>query len=114
ERRVCAKCHEVDKPEGAFARVREPLLRKTWMPMARFTHEPHQWVACDSCHAASVSADSNDLLLPQIESCRACHGGVDSSARIQSTCIDCHRFHQAADLTMSKFMGELANGQTLG
>jgi hypothetical protein len=112
-RRVCAKCHEVDQPEGAVARVREPLLRKSWMPMARFTHEPHQWVACDSCHAASVSADSNDLLLPQIESCRACHGGVDSVGSIQSTCIDCHRFHQAADLTMSKFKGELANGQTL-
>ena len=114
ERRVCAKCHEIDRAkENQFARVREPLLRKTWMPKARFTHEPHQWVACDSCHAASVSGDSNDLLLPQIESCRACHGGVDSSASIQSTCIDCHRFHQAVDLTMSKFKGELANGQTL-
>ncbi|MES0872787.1 cytochrome c3 family protein [Sinimarinibacterium thermocellulolyticum] len=113
ERRVCAKCHEIDKPQDQLVRVREPILRKTWMPMARFTHEPHRWVNCDTCHAASVSSDSNDLLLPQIESCRGCHGGVGSSARIQSTCIDCHRFHQAKDLTMSKFMGELANGQTL-
>ncbi len=113
ERRVCAKCHEVDKPEGQASQVRHPVLRKTWMPMARFDHAPHQWVSCDTCHAASVSADSDDLLLPQIESCRTCHGGVDSAGSIQSTCIDCHRFHQAADLSMSKFKGELANGQTL-
>jgi hypothetical protein len=112
-RRVCAKCHEVDRPENEPLRVRAPDLRQTWMPMARFTHAPHQWVACEACHAASVSADSDDLLLPQIASCRDCHGGVGSTSSIQSTCIDCHRFHQAATLTMSKFMGELANGQTL-
>jgi hypothetical protein len=70
-------------------------------------------VPCESCHAATVSSDSVDLLLPQIETCRLCHGGVESSAQIQSTCIDCHRFHQAEALTMSKFMGELADGQTL-
>src|SRR5690606_16961552 len=90
ERRVCAKCHEVRKPEGAQASVIEPVLRKTWMPMARFTHAPHQWVACDACHAATASSDSNELMLPQIDSCRTCHGGVGSHAKIQSTCIDCH------------------------
>ncbi|MFP5306156.1 MAG: FHA domain-containing protein [Gammaproteobacteria bacterium] len=113
ERRVCAKCHEVDKAEDRAAAVRAPMLRKTWMPMARFTHAPHEWVPCKSCHAVTVSSDSIDLLLPQIETCRLCHGGVESSAQIQSTCIDCHRFHQAEALTMSKFMGELADGQTL-
>ncbi|MDP9139944.1 MAG: FHA domain-containing protein [Pseudomonadota bacterium] len=113
ERRVCAKCHEIDQAPNQSPRVRPPQIRKTWMPMAKFTHAPHQWVACDSCHAATVSTDSNDLLLPQIGTCRTCHGGVDSSQGIQSTCIDCHRFHQAEALSMSKSVGKLANGQTL-
>ncbi len=113
ERRVCAKCHEIDQAPNQSPRVRPPQIRKTWMPMARFTHAPHQWVACDSCHAATVSTDSNDLLLPQIDTCRTCHGGVDSSQGIQSTCIDCHRFHQADGLSMSKSPGKLAHGQTL-
>lgn len=112
ERRVCAKCHEVRKTEGQTVAVTAPVLRQTWMPMARFTHAPHQWVACDTCHKAGVSADSNDLLLPQIDSCRTCHGGVGSSGTIQSTCIDCHRFHQATTLSMSKLSGKLADAQT--
>lgn len=112
ERRVCAKCHEVPKSEGLAVAVSAPTLRKTWMPMARFTHAPHQWVACDTCHKATTSADSNDLLLPQIDSCRTCHGGVGSSGTIQSTCIDCHRFHQAETLSMSKLSGKLADAQT--
>lgn len=113
ERRVCAKCHEIDQAPKQSPRVRPPQIRKTWMPMARFTHAPHQWVTCDTCHAATTSTDSNDLLLAQIGTCRACHGGVDSSEGIQSTCIDCHRFHQAGELSMSKSPGQLAHGQTL-
>ncbi|MEQ1439435.1 FHA domain-containing protein [Fontimonas sp. SYSU GA230001] len=112
ERQVCAKCHEVTRTEGQVVAVSAPALRQTWMPMARFTHAPHQWVSCEVCHAASTSSDSNDLLLPQIETCRGCHGGVGSDGKIQSTCIDCHRFHQAATLSMSKLPGKLANAQT--
>jgi predicted CXXCH cytochrome family protein len=114
DRRVCAKCHEIARTEGAPLAVLKPQLSQSWMTQARFTHAPHQWVACDVCHAAKTSANSDDLMLPQIETCRSCHGGVDSTGQIQSTCIDCHRFHQAATLQMGKSTGTLANGSSQG
>lgn len=108
ERRVCAKCHEVERPEGQPVQIRAPLLRKSWMPSARFTHEAHQWVDCAQCHAAEGSDNSDQLLLPSISSCRACHAGVGSRSGIQSTCITCHQFHQAGDVLMRKWTGKLA------
>ncbi|MGQ0700636.1 MAG: cytochrome c3 family protein [Panacagrimonas sp.] len=114
EIRVCAKCHEIDRIPGKPLAVRPPDLRQSWMSMARFTHAPHKWVACDSCHAAENSANSDDLMLPQIDTCRSCHGGVDSSTQIPSTCIDCHRFHRAKTPWMDAQFGKKgkpANGE---
>ncbi|QHS11205.1 cytochrome c3 family protein [Sinimarinibacterium sp. NLF-5-8] len=110
ERRVCAKCHSIVSDSDG-SRVQPPQLAQTWMPLARFDHAPHRWVGCDSCHAAQQSQDADDLLLPQIESCRQCHGGINSHSKIQSTCIDCHRFHQAHELT-SQALGSRADEQT--
>ena len=70
------------------------------MTRARFTHQPHRTVSCETCHAAKDSTDSDQLVLPQIQTCRACHNTADSTDSIQTPCVDCHRFHQAAELEM--------------
>ncbi len=100
ENRVCAKCHETVRPEGKAVSTRPLQVRQSWLVHAHFTHEAHDWQKCDDCHAEQASSTADDLSLPSIESCRGCHGGVNSSAHLQSTCIDCHRFHEASRLVM--------------
>jgi hypothetical protein len=106
ENRVCAKCHEPVREPGKPIVARAPQLKQSWMVHARFTHDAHAWQACSDCHADMQSSSADDLSLPAIASCRTCHGGVDSSGRLQSTCIDCHRFHEAS----RQVMGALADG----
>lgn len=113
ERRVCGKCHELETATPDAPAVRPPWLRQTWMPMAIFTHEPHRWVDCGTCHAAKTSTDADELMLPQIETCRACHGGVNSAHLIQSTCIDCHRFHQAESALMAAGRGSAGAAESI-
>lgn len=102
ERRVCAKCHEIDSATPSAPAVAPPQLRQSWMTAAFFTHAPHQWVDCETCHKASGSTDSSELLLPELSSCRSCHGDVGSADKIKTPCIDCHRFHGAAEPRASK------------
>jgi predicted CXXCH cytochrome family protein len=86
-----------------------PRLRQTWMVHARFTHAPHGAVACETCHDAGGSEDSDTLLLPQIETCRTCHGTVDSFDTFETRCADCHQYHQGSVLHHGKFTGMLAD-----
>jgi predicted CXXCH cytochrome family protein len=98
ETRICAKCHEVDP--GPPKTVSAPHLRESWMVRARFTHQPHRAIDCQSCHAAKDSTDSDQLVLPQIDTCRTCHTTADSIRSVQTPCVDCHRFHQAREAVM--------------
>lgn len=98
EPRVCAKCHEIDR--GPPLAVKAPMLRQSWMVKAHFTHEPHRWVRCDTCHAAEASSDSDELLLPPIETCQTCHGSEQAEGAVQTGCVDCHQFHQGQTLKM--------------
>ena len=59
-------------------------------------HRDHAMVECGDCHDASESEDSADVLMPDIDSCRECHGGAASEAKLESVCVDCHVFHNPA------------------
>lgn len=97
ERTTCATCHEVERlPEsdaGPAWHVRPVKLAKVWMPKSFFDHGPHENETCTSCHAAEQSESAADVLMPAIDSCRACHGGGEEQVLLASTCIDCHEFH---------------------
>jgi hypothetical protein len=108
--RVCAKCHETAREAGKPVRTRPLLLQQAWMPRAHFTHEAHAWQKCGDCHDQQKAAGADVASLPGIASCRTCHGGVHSPDRLQSTCIDCHRFHEAS----RRVMGVLADGAGAG
>ena len=41
--------------------------------------------------------------------CRECHGGEHAERRLQSTCIECHNFHQPDDLLM-RLTGKAGHG----
>ncbi|NGY06047.1 hypothetical protein [Solimonas terrae] len=95
--RTCKVCHAVE-PTGDIAmpwRVAPvtPPAGKRLAHATAFDHTAHRGESCESCHAASQSHTSNELMLPSLSRCQTCHGDPGSGAIIQSTCLDCHRYH---------------------
>ena len=84
------------------------------MPRAAFDHTPHLMVTCTSCHAADTSTKTSDVLLPSRAICATCHAGTagarGQSARAESACFACHRYHdwtKAKPVTPSFSLGDL-------
>jgi predicted CXXCH cytochrome family protein len=94
--RGCGTCHDIQRnaadPKADF-KIAPVLLQAHFLPKAQFNHAKHATVDCESCHAARDSVASADVLIPGIENCRTCHGGESAGAKVQSTCISCHGFH---------------------
>ncbi|MEL7462550.1 MAG: cytochrome c3 family protein [Pseudomonadota bacterium] len=100
EVRLCGDCHvaeasaEPDERGRTVYTVQGALLQRHWMPKSFFNHEPHFAMDCVSCHAATTSKTSEDVLMPPIENCRDCHLGEETSeASASSGCLACHGFH---------------------
>lgn len=95
ETRICATCHAVTPAaDDAVGWLIDPVHQPShWFSLSRFSHARHDSRACTDCHAAGDSDNSNDVLLPGIESCRDCHGGARAVDKYASTCIVCHQFH---------------------
>jgi hypothetical protein len=92
---ACYDCHRIEMPPpGSLAYKVAPVafpdryLRHGW-----FDHRAHAAQSCASCHAASRSQSSADLLIPGIATCRLCHGGEQTSKPVASTCAMCHDYH---------------------
>ena len=100
ERRACVNCHTVTKSDGDVPwRVDAVKLTEQFFPHASFSHASHDSdaMSCDSCHGALQSSTATDVLIPDIDVCRDCHGSGasdrNSSTQIPSTCVMCHGFH---------------------
>lgn len=90
---ACSTCHTTYRdPEGAWS-VRPVRIMGAWFPRSNFTHRKHETMACVDCHKAATSKASSELLLPDIDTCRECHGGEHVADKVPSTCISCHGFH---------------------
>jgi predicted CXXCH cytochrome family protein len=104
EKRVCIICHEIGKTLGPGKEPANILwsvvplhVPSTYMPKARFDHDKHLTFKCTDCHEGMAkSKSSNDVLLPDIASCRICHAGsTPGTNKVASTCVACHGFHEA-------------------
>jgi hypothetical protein len=95
EKQTCTICHEVTKTDDSNVpwHVEPVRLNETWMPLSIFKHESHKNMQCAGCHDAESSTEAADVLMPDIVSCRNCHGGEDAKGLLQSTCVTCHAFH---------------------
>jgi predicted CXXCH cytochrome family protein len=102
ERRACATCHTVtvtDAQDGLPWRVEPVRLTQRFLPHARFSHAAHEtgMSGCSRCHNAAQSTLASDILIPDIDTCRECHGSGlprrNPEALIPSTCVMCHDFH---------------------
>lgn len=95
ERQACLTCHVVSDSAGqGIPWVVEPIrLTKKWFPLAEFSHESHELMECQDCHDAYPSKVAQDVLMPDIDNCRSCHGGEHSQQLIPSSCTECHQYH---------------------
>jgi predicted CXXCH cytochrome family protein len=103
ELRSCNLCHKVRRdPKAEFGWVIPEVntSQPRWFPKGFFAHDAHRNTSCETCHDAATSSQSEDVLLPGIEVCRDCHGGQHAENKLQSTCIECHSFHQPDQLLM--------------
>lgn len=103
----CVTCHEVGSdPSRPYLErwdVQPVRLVGDWYPFAAFDHQVHltrsrarmdDEAACSSCHAAGTSASSDDVLIPGLENCLACHGPSRAGeTRVALSCRGCHDFH---------------------
>jgi predicted CXXCH cytochrome family protein len=93
---ACAECHTVIPPSGGKSWSVAPVTQpERYMLHGWFDHAAHNTESCASCHKAGASGSAADLLLPGIETCRTCHGGESSSAKLPSSCAMCHSYHAA-------------------
>ena len=108
EFRSCNLCHKVERDpasELGWAIPEVNTAQARWLPKGFFAHDEHRSTACETCHDAQASGNSEDVLLPRIAVCRECHGGQHAEDRLQSTCIECHSFHQPDTLLMRSTRG---------
>ncbi len=98
--RACAICHNVTQEDnnGQITWAVEPVrVAGQWYKKAYFTHRSHVTMNCVDCHEAETSDSSEDVLMPDIASCRDCHGGEHSKNKVASSCISCHAYHIAKE-----------------
>jgi hypothetical protein len=93
---ACFDCHQVQAPQRGSLnfKIRPVAFPVRYMHEGWFDHKAHETETCQSCHKATASNSATDLLLPDLASCRTCHGGESSSADVPSSCAMCHDYHQ--------------------
>ncbi|MCS6975598.1 MAG: cytochrome c3 family protein [Gemmatales bacterium] len=98
----CRLCHvpvtdvTAEYVRGVLPRYAPTNLKAVWLPISTFSHAAggHREQDCSACHPAAKSRQADDVLIPNLDSCRTCHrpGGT---ARYD--CAECHRYHQAVE-----------------
>ncbi|MGH6885913.1 MAG: cytochrome c3 family protein [Geminicoccales bacterium] len=100
----CVTCHRVEDTGAAELNRRYDVhpvrLVGDYIPSALFDHAAHLILedkqgdaACLTCHAASTSTESADLLIPDIDNCVECHGDRTVPDKVALGCIECHGYH---------------------
>ena len=120
--KTCAQCHQMnrqDLPDTKIARWSESANAKSsalsssrvvaiqigdiapanttlrWLPHSKFDHAAHTGFTCTSCHEKALSsAESSDILIPGIATCKTCHAPGPNHA--ESRCFECHTYHDWA------------------
>ncbi|HMH65452.1 MAG TPA: cytochrome c3 family protein, partial [Rhizomicrobium sp.] len=102
---TCTTCHTFLKPLQPASleyRIAPVRLTSRYLPSGDFNHNvpEHKKDAagaptCQTCHKAEKSARSQDVMLPKIAECAACHGKTKAQVATPagSDCAECHGFH---------------------
>jgi hypothetical protein len=92
---ICGECHTAVPSAAANGGWRMLPVHQTarFFQNGWFSHAAHRTESCESCHNAPRSSQASDLLLPDLKSCRTCHGGEGSGAKVATGCALCHNYH---------------------
>ena len=97
EARVCKTCHTVTRVDDNLQapwKIAPVNITQHWLPKNTFAHNQHSNSECSTCHNTANSKNSKDISIPDITTCRTCHGGVTPVRnKVTSTCESCHGFH---------------------
>jgi predicted CXXCH cytochrome family protein len=107
ENGTCSECHVVAAPAPGTLnyRIQPVQFTSRYIFHGWFDHRDHLIVqrpgerrlegsaGCLSCHTANRSNSSSDVILPNLASCRTCHGGERTRLPVPSTCAMCHDYH---------------------
>lgn len=121
---TCSECHNVIQPTAGTLdyRIAPVQFTSRYMFHGWFDHRAHQIVqrpgerrlegsaGCLSCHNANASSSSSDVLLPNLQSCRTCHGGERTALPVPSTCAMCHDYHIPQGQTAAREQGVPTQG----
>ncbi len=90
--RTCAECHTVTRATDAAAlpSIAPSNVRRQWMTRAAFDHTPHLMLRCESCHTATDSRLTSDVLMPAATTCATCHAPGKGAP---TACATCHAYH---------------------
>lgn len=105
EVRVCKTCHEVTRNDNVGEQpwtITPVNINDHWLPKNNFAHNQHTDTTCSTCHNVQASKTSKDIAIPDITTCRSCHGGAKPVRnKVTSTCESCHGFHLSSHQTLS-------------
>ncbi len=104
QERGCVTCHVVEDNGGRDVYNRYTVLpvklSHDFMPTAKFDHHSHLTQkdvtgdeACLTCHLATNSELSSDILIPGLENCTTCHTDEHGEQSVPLDCIACHAYH---------------------
>jgi len=95
---ACYDCHRVETPASGASgyRIHPVAFPTRYVRNGWFDHRAHSGQDCSDCHAARTSRSASDLLLPDIATCRTCHGGERTAKPVASSCAMCHDYHARA------------------
>ena len=99
EDRVCFVCHQITAVPAAENKpaswnIAPIAVTQHWLPKSRFPHSQHNTFECGKCHQVTGSKSSSDIAIPDLKSCRDCHGGNEPVRdKARGTCETCHGFH---------------------
>jgi hypothetical protein len=104
KKRGCQECHPIEavsRQPSAVSRASSdsssppPIVATSipsrWLPHSTFNHKAHRLVSCVACHTQTPkSRETNDVLLPNVQSCAECHRATGGA---RSNCTECHLYH---------------------
>jgi hypothetical protein len=108
---VCSDCHAIaDNGSADLARrftIMPVTLTDHFLTKGRFPHKAHRSydlkvgeAACVACHTGALKSKlASDVLVPDVASCRECHGRaptIISAKKAPDDCTSCHGFHEGA------------------
>ncbi len=104
----CSVCHDIaNEPKitenSSSFTASVPEVRDSWLPGAIFDHSSHEDMQCKDCHNnVYKSTLSSDILIPDVNNCKECHGDPGHATKLNSTCITCHPYHQSETNDLQK------------